>query len=317
MDTEELVLLLAAAPGIGDRTIAHILRRLAVLRSTPDEFLHAPPSDLQAEFGLRADSARRIESLSQSDREAACELARYLRRAGIVFCTVLDASYPRSLVERLADPPPALYLYGAPGLLNRPLFAVANSNGAPESALAATDALARIAVQLGIAPVTGTNRPAYQRPALVARRAGSPVCYVLDRGLLDEFGGQLGIEPVRAARVWQPAYDAERDLTLSCFSPYHHALATHNRRRDEVLFALASCVIAGHVRPGGQMDRQCRAALGSGVPVFVAQCDGAADCVLQGSGATPLDPRNEEAVAAALSAAATAAVPSLSPPIES
>lgn len=306
MDIDELVLLLAATSGIGDRALARILRRSAVLRRAPDEFLRTAERDLLEAYGLKPEQAHRVASVTQADLEAAAVQARNLRRMGVHIVTLLDAAYPRALVERLEDPPAALYLYGAPGLLSRPLFAVANSNRAPEQALAAADSLARAAVRQGMAPVTGTNRPAYQRPALVARRAAAPVCYVLDRGVLEEFASGIGVEPVRAARVWQPTYDTSRDLTLSCFAPSHHALAAYHRRRDEIVFSLASCVIAGHVRPGGEMERQCRAVLQSGRPVLLATKDGPSHAALLKAGATEIDPQDEQTVAAALSAAATA-----------
>ncbi len=308
MDIGELVLLLGGVSGVGDQALARILRRMAILRIGPDEFLATSPASLREEYRLPRGVGQAVAALSRAEVDAACALGRELRRHGVQVATVVDASYPRALAAALKDPPAALYFHGAPQLLGARLFCVANSNGAPEMALAATDAVARAAIRCGMAPITGTNRTAYQRPALVARRLGAPVCYVLDRGLLDQFGTHLEVEPVRAARVWQPTVDETRDLTISPFAPRHHAIAAHNRRRDEIVFALASVVIAGYVRPGGVMDRLCREALGSGRPVTLVCAGSPSADGLARAGAIVLDPIDEDAVAAALLAAATAPI---------
>src|SRR5207245_2863113 len=114
--------------------------------------------------------------------------------------TLRDASYPRRLAERLDVPPPVLFLYGNAPLLDSPLFAVANSNGASEPALAAGDRAAEAALAAGWSLVTGHNRIPYQRPALAVRRNGGRILYVLDRGLRQGFGGDLSRALFPAAR---------------------------------------------------------------------------------------------------------------------
>lgn len=270
MDVTELILLLSDVPGVGEKTLAAILHRNAVLRRTPDLFLALGVDQFVEEYGLRREAAQRVSAASAGERNRAAALAREMRRGGVHLLTVLDAAYPRLLLDSLDEPPPALYAYGTVGLLETPLFAVANSNGASEAALAAADRAAEAAISRGWWPVTGHNRVPYQRPALVSRRNGGRVCYVLDRGMFEAFGGDLGRELFPAARIWSPAYDPACDLTLSPFPLRAHSLAVHNQRRDEILFGLARAVFVGEVRPGGQMERECRRALSRGVPVFLA-----------------------------------------------
>jgi len=175
MDAIELILLLSEVPGIGEKTLAAVLRRNAVLRRTPEQMLRLPPDELAAEYVMRREVADEVAALTPATRDAATALGRDLRRRRVAVLTLLDATYPARLLEQLDNPPPVLYAYGSMDLASKPLFAVANSNGAGEEALAACDQAAAIALERGWHPVTGHNRQAYQRPALVARR-GSPFC---------------------------------------------------------------------------------------------------------------------------------------------
>jgi len=289
MDTTELVLLLSEVPGIGDKTVESIVRRNAVLRRTPDEFLRLTAAQLAADYGIRHEVGARLVESARTRREEVAATAKHLRRAGVHVLTLLDATYPPRLLQSLDNPPPVLYAYGNLDLLAKPLFAVANSNGAEEEALAAGDAAAAVALSCGWFPVTGHNRPAYQRPALVARRNGGRICYVLDRGLLEAFGGDLTRELFPAARIWSPTYDPASDLTLSPFSLRAHGIALHGRRRDALIFALADAIFVGAIRPGGQMERGCLEARACGKPVFLVGRRGEAEAVLLEAGAARVD----------------------------
>jgi predicted Rossmann fold nucleotide-binding protein DprA/Smf involved in DNA uptake len=289
MDSVELILLVSAVPGIGEKSLGAILHRNAVLRRTPDEFLRRPANELTAEYGVRRDAAELIASLGRERIQEASRLAREIRRAGIAVLTSQDAVYPKRLLAALDDPPPVLYTYGNLDLVDGRLFAVANSNGAGEDALAATDRAAEAAIEAGWHPVTGHNRQAYQRPALVARRTGGRVCYVLDRGLLEAFGNDLSRELFPAARIWSPAYDPACDLSLSPFPLRAHSLADHNSRRDSLIFALSDAVIVGEVRAGGRMERECIVALRRGKPVVLVGPERDGDKRLVAEGAKRLD----------------------------
>jgi hypothetical protein len=286
MDLTELILLLSEIPGVGEKTLGRALERLAARGMAPEELLRRTEQELAGEMGFSAAAAGRIRRVTPTMRQAAEGAARSLRRAGARVLTLQDATYPARLRERLPDPPPVLYAYGAENALDRPTFAAANSNGAPEAALAASDRAAATLVEKRWTPVTGHNRPAYQRTALVARRGGGRVCYVLDRGLLEAFDGDLTRQLFPAAHIWSPAYDPECDLTLSPFPLRAHGIALHNRRRDALLFALADMIIAGEVRPGGEMERRCLEALAQGRSVRLALPESVDR--LREAGATPI-----------------------------
>jgi hypothetical protein len=108
--------------------------------------------------------------------------------------------------------------------------------------------------------------------------------------MFEAFGGDLGRELFPAARIWSPAYDPACDLTVSPFPLRAHSLAVHNQRRDAILFGLARAVFVGEVRPGGQMERECRRALSRGVPVFLAGPESDRDAVWLDFGARRITP---------------------------
>jgi predicted Rossmann fold nucleotide-binding protein DprA/Smf involved in DNA uptake len=269
MDTKTFLLLLSDIPGIGPKTIASIMRRNAVMRRSPEQFFCMTPDQLIREFGMRQDAANCLSSTWPERFEKADELAKFLRRNSVTLITISEALYPVKLQQRLDEPPPILYAYGNSALLTLPLFAVANSNNASEGALASADAASALALDCGWSPVTGHNRFAYQRPALAARRTGGRVCYVLDRGLLNAFGNDLSKQLFPAARIWSLSYDPDRDLTLSPFPLQDHEIGDNNRRRDELIFALADVIFVGTARPKGRMESVCRSALARKQNVFL------------------------------------------------
>jgi hypothetical protein len=270
-----LLLLLLETPGIGPSTLAGLLRRHAALKRTPEQLLALSPESLSEEYGLPISSAVRLSSEIRTNRERAESAAKWLSLSGVSLITFQDAAYPARLHERLEDPPPALFAYGAMDLLSQNLFAAANSNGAPEAALSAVDSACETAVEAGWSLVTGHNRPGYQRPALAVRRNGGRIVYVLDRGLLHGFGGDLTRALFPAARIWGPAFDPESDLALSPFPLRAHGIGPANRRRDSVIFALADRIFAAYLKPGGQMEKECLAAAARNQRVLL-HTDGAA-----------------------------------------
>jgi hypothetical protein len=273
-DSSTFTLALLETPGIGWKTLGAILRRSAVAGRAPHQFLDLSPDDLAREYGIRRSTAEQLPRhirIRLSDSE---QNARWMARNGVSVITILDATYPAALSARLAEPPPALFAYGNFALISQRAVAAANSNGAPEGALAAVDVAVTAAVESGFAVVTGHNRPAYQRPALAARRNGGRVIYVMDRGLLHGFGGDLTHALFPAARIWGPSFDPTCDLALSPFPLRAQGIGANNRRRDSVIFALADIILAGSVRPGGGMERECLAAIQRGQVVLANEGSG-------------------------------------------
>jgi predicted Rossmann fold nucleotide-binding protein DprA/Smf involved in DNA uptake len=300
MDILQFVLLLSEIPGIGERRLGRILERNAVLRRSPEEFLKLSAGAWRKEYNLEDRSVFCLQNEIPLRQRRASEQAHRLQRAGVTLVTLQDATYPASLLNYMEDPPPVLYVYGSISLLGQRRFAVANSRDAPEESLRACERVAEAAVLRGWMPVTGHNRLAYQRCALSALRNGGSVCYALDCGIWQAFPSGLTHALFPAARIWRVEYDPQRDLTLTPFPPHAHMIAHHNRRRDEIIFALAETVFAGYVRPGGQMERQCLQALRYGKPVYVIGSSAEGEDRLLSAGAQPLSVHSPEQTERAL-----------------
>lgn len=271
MNLDELVVLLHSTHGVGSATLATLLWGMAIHQLGPDDVRGASPSEIETTFGLSKVQACRIHAALTGQSQRAADVLVRLQRIQASVLTCHDAAYPASLLRWLRDPPSVIYAHGDVTLLEKPLIAVANSNGSPPELSALTVQAVELALDLGYVPVTGHNRPEYQQPALVARRHGRPVCYVLDRGLLTVIENRPHEPPFSTARVW-PSVDGMRDLILSSAAPLFPGSAGSNRWRDRLVMALARCIVTAHVRPGGNMLRLLSDAATAGKPIAWLGC---------------------------------------------
>ena len=279
MDPLTFTLLLCEVPGMGRKSIERVLHRNLLYGISGDDFLKLNVLSLTTEYKLSQTSAECIVDISNELRCAASRCANRLHNSGVHLITSTDITYPQRLLSRLTSPPPFLFVYGNLAAINTDTFTVANSNGAPDSALAQCDEAAEYAVLAGKTVVTGHNRQAYQRPALVARRNGGRICYVLDRGLVEAFGGDLTRDLFPAARIWSPAYDSGQDVTISPFVPMEHGIAANNRLRDELIFALSDEILVGYIRTGGVMEKNCLEAVSRNQKVQLVLPEMAGDAI--------------------------------------
>ena len=256
MNQTALILLLSEIPGIGEVIHKKILEGNAIHRKSPEEFLSLPMPELKKLYQLPSAVVENIKKVTPEMVDHAVQASASFLRTGVEVLTFQDASYPYRLLEYISCPPPVLYMYGSYDILNHATFAIANSNKSPEPALNAGDAACLKSLNAGETLITGHNRPEYQRPALVAKREGGRTCYILDRGILEAFGGDLTRGLFPAARIWSPDFDPVCDLAISMFAPKDHSIANYNQKRDELIFALADTIFTGHVTPGGQMEKR-------------------------------------------------------------
>ncbi len=263
MTLDELVVVLHSTYGVGSATLATLLRVMAIHQVGPDDVQQATPSEIEANFGLSRVQACRIHAALTGQSRGAADVLVRLQRIQASVLTCHDAAYPASLLRWLRDPPSVLYAHGDVTLLEKPLIAVANSNGTPSELSALTVQAVELALDLGYVLITGHNRPEYQQPALFARRHGKPVCYVLDRGLLTVIENRPHEPPFSTARIW-PSVDGMRDLILSSAAPLFPGAAGSNRWRDRLVMALAQCIVTAHIRHGGNMVRLLSEAAGAG-----------------------------------------------------
>lgn len=265
-DIRLALLRLTCVPGMGPGAIARVLAacRRGSLRLA--EFFALPEGEYRRAFGMRPEAIAALAERGEESWRAARMLDREMAARGIEL--VAGADLPAGF--------PLLFLRGNPDLREEPAAAVLASQGAGPEALAvaeqAADGLARSGAHL----VSGHNRPAYKDAGVAARRRGSALTLVLDRGLLDAWGEAWEREPIAAARVWEARFDAGATLALSPFRLRDGWVTANSRRRDQLVCATARVLIVTHLRPGGWLERQCREASARGATLLLCPPEGAA-----------------------------------------
>lgn len=293
----QFILLLHSVPQIGEKALTRLLRLNAQRRLTPEECLTLSAAEWKRRYELHPKAAVSLETDRETLLARSAETARLLRAHSLHLLTVESAAYPTRL-ERFDDaPPPILYALGNLSLLDlvypikgsrRFTFTVAVSNGATPATLTQQDAIAAALVKAGGIPVTGHDRPPYQRLALAAQRQDRPIIYVLDRGLREALGPEFDRPPFAAARIREAVFLPERDLALSPFRLDDHAIGANNRRRDRLIFALSDVIVALDVRAGGGMAGECLRAQKLGKQVFAAEGGRDGNAALLEAGCLPL-----------------------------
>jgi len=308
MSPTEFLLLLHSVPHIGEKALSRLLRLTAQSRLTPESFLAMTGDEWQRRFELHPEAASALETQREDLIARSVELARILRTFGIQLLSAESATYPARIVRNEDVPPPLLYAIGPTSLLKhsygseRFTFTIAVSNGASSKSLDRIDELGGELSVCGGIPVTGHDRPPYQRLALASQRRSNPTIYVLDRGLREALGAQFDRPPFAAARIRDHEYVSDRDLTLSPFRLDDHSIGANNRRRDSLIFALADMIVALDVRAGGAMFDSCLRAAKQGRPVYVAADgrDGNEALIAQGCALLPPGPSGVKQVVQAL-----------------
>lgn len=266
-ESELHLVMLMELPRVGDRLAMRILERNRARRHHLDTFFRLPPSLLHDEYGLPAETIRRI-AFDGAEHEARCRwLLEQLHRIGGRLWCLQDASYPAALRERLNPSPPIVYTVGAVDVLVGPRLAVLSSRSVTESSVAATLAVVRAAAEQGFTLVGGGMKATYRIAAVAGRAADAPRVIVLDRGVFASFGGQFGQDPFGFGPD-RSMLRLDRTFVLSAFRPMNHAVPHNGRRRDEIVAALADIIVAVHARPGGEIERVCLAAIDRGQSVL-------------------------------------------------
>lgn len=261
----QLALLLGRAPGLGPKGIYNVLTRI----DTGPNVLSCSVEQMKSHYKLSAKSAEYISENAETLKAESAELLQRVSALGIHVITVRDNAYPSSLKAYHLHLPPVIYAYGNLHLLQERRFAVINSANISVRGSSATTEIADILIDEGLVMTTGHNNAPYQLALLTAKRKHAPVVLVLDRGIISAFHGQLDWQPVATARIWDPQFDPDHDLVISQFRLGDPWIGENSRLRDRMVFGLSDFLIAGEVRPGGVMEKECRFAMERGRELFV------------------------------------------------
>jgi DNA processing protein len=139
-------LALAAAPGLGPRTCARLMRRFG----GPREILAAPGESLQ-DCGLKPET---LAALARPDRAGIDAALAWAELADAHILTWDDPRYPPLLAE-ISDPPTLLFVRGDPLLLAEPQIAVVGSRNPSPGGLETTRELAGALAGYGLVVTSG------------------------------------------------------------------------------------------------------------------------------------------------------------------
>jgi predicted Rossmann fold nucleotide-binding protein DprA/Smf involved in DNA uptake len=254
-------------PGAGERALGAVMDHAREARLPLAALWRLRAGDLARLLPLAGRTAAALEERREALWEQAGALAGEIGRWGVEALTPDDPEYPAPL-RAAGRGWPVVFAWGALEVAREPLVAVVSSRDADADATAWTDRLADALARRDLPLVSSANKETYQAVAVAAKRHGAATALVLDRGLVTLFPSGPAQEPVPGARIWDESLDAETQLLLSPFGLRDGWTPRSGPRRDAMIFDLAHAVVAIHVRPGGQMERECRRAAGRGTPLF-------------------------------------------------
>jgi predicted Rossmann fold nucleotide-binding protein DprA/Smf involved in DNA uptake len=250
--------------------------------------------DLSGLAGKNADDVAReasipiVESerlLALLDRSTAVALAmERLEQAGVWTLTPEDESYPKRLVDRLADAaPPVLHGVGdASALLKDGIGIVGSRNITADGADAARQASVR-AVQAGLAVVSGAARGVDQQAMAAAFQAGGGVVGILAEALM---------KVIRQADMRSAVHGGLVTL-VTPYSPDAGFSPANAMGRNKLIYALArkTLVVATDEGRGGTWAGATEAlrATNGEVLVWNGPGKGPGNDALAELGATPID----------------------------
>lgn len=248
-DLEDWLVLLHT-PGVG----AAITARLLTAFESIGEIFKASRDQLQ-QLGLRAQS---IDFILRPDRESIAPDLKWLEQAEAHAITLMDSRYP-GLLKEITDPPPVLFIYGDPGVLNLPQLAVVGSrNPTPTGAETARDFAGHLA-GWGMTITSGLAQGIDAASHLGALDAGGVTIAVTGTGLDRVYPAQ---HRELAHRI------AEQGALLSEFPAGTPPLTANFPRRNRIISGLSmgTLVVEAAMQSGSLIT--ARQALEQGREVF-------------------------------------------------
>ncbi|HOD67128.1 MAG TPA: DNA-processing protein DprA [candidate division Zixibacteria bacterium] len=256
MNRETALLRLLAAPGLGARSVARLLLRLAAEQLPLEDFVALPADHLVREYALAPASADALASAGEEARE----LAEHLPAHRIRMVTIVDDGYPELLARRLGrTAPPVLFTRGDLGLLRVPMVACAGARECSAPGLAFARALAAALVRHGANIVSGYAPGIDTAAHGGALAAGGVTTAVLASGIL-HFTPRPGLASLG---------DETNTLVVSEFFPTMPWRSHSAMQRNRTICAMAHAMVIVESGVSGGTFAAGRAALEVGCPLCV------------------------------------------------
>ncbi|MDX1566733.1 MAG: DNA-processing protein DprA [Longimicrobiales bacterium] len=228
------LLRLRSVPGVGDHTLARLVRKFG----SASVALDVSDGAFAEVAGWKAARARRTgpDPTGGDVRDIDGEIDRVFQRVeelGLRVVGLGSPGYPTAL-EDLHDPPPVLFLRGRPEILERPSVAIVGSRKATAYGRRSAEVLGAALARAGIVVTSGLALGVDAAAHRGALQAGGEALGVLGSG--------VDVPCPRAnARLFREL--ARDHLLVSEFLPGTDAAPHHFPQRNRIMAALSSAVI--------------------------------------------------------------------------
>lgn len=256
MSERTAILQLMQTRGVGPRTLAQTLVRLAREGRSAADLVDAPADELTALYGFKPDVAR---TLGNAQRQAE-ELAEELERHDVRMLVRGTADYPARLTRVLGtDAPPVLFLAGTPALLERKAVSFSGARDASEEGVRLTQRLAQLLVRHEVNIVSGHANGVDLTAHCATLHAAGTTTLVLAEGIL-RFRAKPGLAEL---------LDEGNHVVVSEFTPRQPWSVGNAMQRNRTSCGLADAVVIVEAGETGGTYAAGQAALELRQPLFV------------------------------------------------
>ncbi len=224
-------LALFRVPGLGPKTIRHLIDRHGSARAVVKVLRNPPCTESEGFKGLRV--PRRVADALASLTPADSNVLRELSRRGIQMLTYGTPDYPPSLMH-LPDPPSVLFTHGSRPLTGPRCVAIVGTRSATPYGCALAERIAAGLAKQGWMVVSGMARGIDAVAHRAALDTGGGSIGVLGSGLDYEF-------PAENRALYRQM--RARGILVSEFPPSQPPAAGCFPRRNRIIAALAEAVI--------------------------------------------------------------------------
>ena len=266
--------------GLGRKTLASVVNRIAHRGGTLSDILTADAHSLASDYGL---SEQIATDFSRAKGEALTIIPQ-LEQRGVQVLTPFDDDYPQRLVEVLGDDAPRiLFVTGNIELLSRRAVGFCGSRKASDKGLRVGRDSAAMLARRELNIVSGYASGVDLEVHRSALEAGGSTTFVLADGILH----------VRAKREVAPLLTPSNHVVVSEFPPRLPWLARNAMQRNATIIGLSDAMIVIEAGTTGGTFACAESTLKYGHPLFVAHYAMPSDSALGNQvflnrGATPL-----------------------------
>lgn len=256
MKQEAAVLQLMLTPGIGERTIARLLRDLADRGITLQELPHLDDATLVGWFDFKPE----LIELFRSKQDEAAVLAEHLAETRITMFVAGGDNYPSALTARLGPTtPPVLFARGNLDVLNLPAIGFCGARNCSEQGMMLAVQYAGYLAKRGANVVSGYAPGIDTAAHSGAVGEGGVTTIVAASGIL-QFGLRAGMDGL---------IDETNTLILSQFPPEQTWQAHSAMMRNRTICGLVQAMVLVESGPGGGTYATGSESLTLGVPLYV------------------------------------------------